>query len=368
MTTLTGLPNVWSDFLYGPNDYDVEDHATRNQEVYRLLQGLPDWGRPVALTQYDGDGIANELSSTDATNGIGLDAYSQNTTYRLEIRNSGMNIYGAPTLQAFTVGSVLFVGASKVLSQDNTNFFWDDTANTLKTLNLIVPTKAAVGAAALGAETINITGTAAVSSRFAAGQAAVDASIMAFINGTAQATRLGLGVAPDATAVLNASGNVIITGNIVNDTTTFVTDATNNKVGFLVVPASTSATVEAAGTVMITNSTGTSTTSTGLELRFASGTTSEIRSIDRSTTTFKNLDIFGLAGRLLSGGSVRFSWDGTGVSWFTATPVAQQTVDGAVSSSGVDATYGNTERDLLIALASAVNSHRDALRNYGLAA
>ena len=31
-----------------------------------------------------------------------------------------------------TTGSVVFTGAGGILSQDNTNFFWDDTAKNLK--------------------------------------------------------------------------------------------------------------------------------------------------------------------------------------------------------------------------------------------
>lgn len=377
MTTLTGLPNVFSDFLYGPGDYDQEDHAMRTQEVYRLLAGLPDWGRPVALTQYDGTGWANELSSTDTVNGRAGRIYSQNTTYEINVSNSGMNIIGAPTMNAFTQGSVLFVGASKVLSEENTKLFWDATNDRLgvgngapaQTLHVTgngqISTFLGVGGAPDTAVELKVTGEGWFTTRLGVG-VTPDATIALLVNGTAQATRLGLGVAPDATAVLNASGNVIITGNIVNDTTTFVTDATNNKVGILVVPASTSATLESAGTVMITNSTGTSTTSTGLELRFASGTTSEIRSIDRSTTTFKNLDIYALAGTLRSGGTKRFEWDGTGIGFFTATPVAKQTVDAAVSGTA-DGTYSGTEQNMLNDLKSAVNSIRTALINYGLA-
>lgn len=38
---------------------------------------------------------------------------------------------GTGTTTAFTAGSVVFAGASGVYSQDNTNFFWDDTNNRL---------------------------------------------------------------------------------------------------------------------------------------------------------------------------------------------------------------------------------------------
>ena len=38
---------------------------------------------------------------------------------------------GSGTATAFTTGSVVFAGASGVYTQDNTNFFWDDTNNRL---------------------------------------------------------------------------------------------------------------------------------------------------------------------------------------------------------------------------------------------
>ena len=50
----------------------------------------------------------------------------------------------APTLSTMTPGSVLFAGAAGLLSQDNTNLFWDDAAN-----HMHIPEIRAVGAAGL---------------------------------------------------------------------------------------------------------------------------------------------------------------------------------------------------------------------------
>lgn len=44
---------------------------------------------------------------------------------------SGGTLSGTTTLTGMTTGSVLFSGASSVLSQDNANLFWDDTNNRL---------------------------------------------------------------------------------------------------------------------------------------------------------------------------------------------------------------------------------------------
>lgn len=46
---------------------------------------------------------------------------------------------GTGTATAFTLGSIVFAGASGVYSQDNTNFFWDDTNNRLKTNGIEFP-------------------------------------------------------------------------------------------------------------------------------------------------------------------------------------------------------------------------------------
>jgi len=48
-------------------------------------------------------------------------------------------------LDDITQGSVLFAGASGEISQDNTNLFWDDTANDLTTSGLIVTNAADLG-------------------------------------------------------------------------------------------------------------------------------------------------------------------------------------------------------------------------------
>jgi hypothetical protein len=386
------VANEILDPVSGRNDNETLERIL--QIVARGLKGQSGNGIRIAATKDTHTTAANEFSSADTTNGIGMDFYSQNGTYRVRAQNSGLLIDGAPTLNALTVGSVLFVGASKVLSEDNTNFFWDDAANTLKALNLIVPTKAAVGASALGSEVLTVTGNARVSTFLGVG-GAPSATIQLLVTGTANVTGnftvntdkfvvtasngnvafLGdLAINTDKFTVAASSGNTLIagtatiTGNIVHDTSLIATLVASDKIGLGVIPVSTSAMVEAAGAVMVTNSTGTSTTSAGLEFRYASGTTGEIRAIDRSTTTFKNLDIYALAGTLRTGGTKRVEWDGTGLGFFAETPVAQQASPGQVDSTGVDATYGNTERDLLLALTLAVNAHTDALEAYGLEA
>lgn len=87
------------------------------------------------VTSVGGTGSVNgiTLSGTVTTSGsltlggtlTGVDLTSQ-VTGTLPVGNGGTG-----TATAFTAGSVVFAGASGIYSQDNANFFWDDTNNKL---------------------------------------------------------------------------------------------------------------------------------------------------------------------------------------------------------------------------------------------
>lgn len=109
-----------------------EDQTKRAvSALINAAQGNAGQGVPIDYSQYDGTSFALRAISKDTTFGKALETASQNALYGIVVRNSGLFITGAPTLSALTVGSVLFVGAGKVLGQDNANFFWDDTNNRL---------------------------------------------------------------------------------------------------------------------------------------------------------------------------------------------------------------------------------------------
>ena len=72
-------------------------------------------------------GITEQVSVANLTAGRTVSAASLSLTTTPLAVTSG----GTGTATAFTAGSVVFAGASGVYSQDNTNFFWDDTNNRL---------------------------------------------------------------------------------------------------------------------------------------------------------------------------------------------------------------------------------------------
>lgn len=78
------------------------------------------------------------ITYNSGTGAIGANAASANTANFLVQRDgTGGFLAGAVTVtnltdSALTLGSVVFAGAGGLLTQDNANFFWDDTANTLK--------------------------------------------------------------------------------------------------------------------------------------------------------------------------------------------------------------------------------------------
>jgi hypothetical protein len=74
-------------------------------------------------------GDATDFIAYDGAGHTGIGGAS-NASFALAVTGSS-TFSAAPTIATFTLGSVVFAGASGLLSQDNTNFFWDNTNKRL---------------------------------------------------------------------------------------------------------------------------------------------------------------------------------------------------------------------------------------------
>lgn len=169
-------------------------------QLWLAETGESGYGQRANRVAYDGTDAANVLSSADATNGIGAHLLSQNGTYQVEVRNSGLNITGAPTLNALTVGSIPYVGAGKVLSEKNSKLFFDATND-----------RVGIGTGS-PAQTLHVVGNGQVSTFLGVG-GAPDTTHALLVTGLGKVTsRVGIGGDPDATALLKVTGGAIVTG------------------------------------------------------------------------------------------------------------------------------------------------------------
>lgn len=393
------MANEVLDAVTGRNDNETLERLL--QILVRGVKGQAGNGIPIVATQDTHTTAANTFSSADATNGIGFDGSSQNATYRLEIRNSGMNISGAPTLNAFTVGSVLFVGASKVMSQDNSNFFWDDSNNRLgignntpqQTLHVAgngqvstffgaggapdtthallvsgltkTSSRAGIGGDPAAATMLKVTGEGWITTRLGIGQDA-DATIALIVNGTAQTTRLGVGGAPHATETVRVTGTLSTSDKMavkgVTGTEDFIVNGiaqVTTRFGIGGAPDATLA-FKTTGSGVMTGyldsaglrATGTSipATGTGVELGYNSGATiGYLLSFDRGGSAYKAFTMYGLSIDMSPSGTSKFFVDGTGIRFFNAgAGVAKQTVSG--TRTGTLAQLQTVMANLLTAL------------------
>lgn len=86
----------------------------------------PTWVAPAALTKTDDTNVTITLGGNPSTALLNAASITLGWTGTLAVSRGGTG-----TATAFTAGSVLFAGASGVYSQDNSNFYWDDTNNRL---------------------------------------------------------------------------------------------------------------------------------------------------------------------------------------------------------------------------------------------
>jgi hypothetical protein len=94
----------------------------------------PQWSAPAALTETDDTNVTMTLGGTPSTALLSSVSMTLGWTGTLAVSRGGTG-----TGTALTTGSVVFAGASGIYSQDNANFFWNDTNNRLG-LGIATPT------------------------------------------------------------------------------------------------------------------------------------------------------------------------------------------------------------------------------------
>lgn len=78
------------------------------------------------------NGTVTSVAASGGTTGLTFTGSPITTSGTLTLGGTlGVANGGTGTTTTFTTGSIIFAGASGVYSQDNTNFFWDDTNNRL---------------------------------------------------------------------------------------------------------------------------------------------------------------------------------------------------------------------------------------------
>ncbi|MGI6104061.1 MAG: right-handed parallel beta-helix repeat-containing protein [Patescibacteria group bacterium] len=96
------------------------DDAFQINALGQITSGT--WNGNAIGAQYGGTGI-------DTSSATGIATVSSGTWQIAS--NLGVTLGGTGTSAQFTQGSIVFAGANGIYSQDNSNFFWDDTNNRL---------------------------------------------------------------------------------------------------------------------------------------------------------------------------------------------------------------------------------------------
>ena len=113
----------------------------------------------------------------------------------------------------------------------------------------------------------------------------------------------------EATAALTVGTSATITGDLTVDTSTLKVDSANNRVG--IGTATPNSTLEVAGSIRTTSSTGSATASIGV-FDYVAGTTTRLVSYGANTTTAGAFQFVGLSSNA-SVGDIRYAIDATGV-------------------------------------------------------
>ena len=129
-TKATGSTTLAERFRVGPSGQWGIGGATFGTALDVFTSGgasaAPTWTSPGALTKADDTNVTLTLGGTPSTALLRAVSLTLGWTGTLGVTRGGTG-----TGTALTQGSVVFAGASGVYSQDNTNFFWDNTNKRL---------------------------------------------------------------------------------------------------------------------------------------------------------------------------------------------------------------------------------------------
>ncbi len=133
--TNTGVLTVSSNAVTLGNDTTGNYIATISGSPQIVVSGSGVESAPVSLSLAVDSIGATELNIIDGNvatdeNCLTYESGGANGTFEWQSCGGGVNI--GSTISGGSQGSVLFVGTSSALSQDNSNFFWDDTNNKLR--------------------------------------------------------------------------------------------------------------------------------------------------------------------------------------------------------------------------------------------
>lgn len=142
-----------------------------------------------------------------------------------DVGTIGVGYGGTGTSTAFTAGSVLFAGASGVYSQDNANFFWDDTNNRLGLGTATPPWMLTLNLSSGGGSTGTYPALA-INNPNANGYAAMyfynGATLISGLETNTLSQNLSFYAGTTTKAILNASGNFLVgTSTALQSTSTF---------------------------------------------------------------------------------------------------------------------------------------------------
>lgn len=335
--------------------------------VWLASTGEPGMGLPQIYTQWDGTSAANIFSSADTTNGIGIDASSQDDSHRLVIRNSGNDLTGStvldgtlevtgPTLLGDTLDVVGDAALQGTLTVDGATLLGSTLGVTGATT--LSSTLAVTGATTLGS-TLGVTGIATFLALLNADDG-IDVGNGNFtVDADGNFNAGGGNITGDASSgdmviggTLGVTGVATLSNDLVVGTTDLVVDVSANKVGIGAVPVSTDAMLTVAGTIASTG-VGAPTTNANQIFMHQSGANGFIRVQNPGAGTYPGLLVLdALALQIRTSNVVNLSLTGTQFGIFGT--AATQPAGGAATA---DLTWSSNERDMLNTLWSMARGY-----------